>query len=172
MSSRRLPRQTGRCIAVHCTRRKNPTRVTDHRVPRGAVEPLSSGVFKTQANKALHSPVWIWGGESSQAGELTDHLWRFLLTRVTAWFKMFSPEQHLPLQLIFLAESRNVIVMQYNIQHHRTIIFTSAHFLIKIPIWAHTNDAKLWNSYQDSSWKTELCFQLVPCFNCKVTRSQ
>lgn len=168
MSSRWLPRQTGWCRAVHCVRRKIPT----HRVLRGAVEPLSLGVFKTQANKALHSPVWIEGGELTQGGELTHHIPRFLLTRVTAWFKMFSPEQHLPLQLIFLAESRNVIVMQYNIQHHRTVIFTSALFLIKIPIWAHITDAKLWNSYQDSSWKIELCFQLMPWFNSKVTRSQ
>lgn len=150
MSLRRLPRQTRWCIAVHCMRRKIPTRITDHRVPRGAVEPLSLGVFKTQVNKALHSPVWI------QTGELTHHLPRVLLPRVTAWFKMFSPEQHLPLQLTFLAESRNVILMQYNIQHHGTTIFASAHFLIKIPIWAQINDAKLCNSYQDSSWKIEL----------------
>lgn len=56
---------------------------------------------------------------------------------------MFIHKQYLPLQLFFLAEPKNVIVMQYYIQHRGTVIFTGAHFLIKIPIWAQINDAKL-----------------------------
>lgn len=114
------------------------------------------GGFQNPGKQSPEQPCLNTQGEGlTQAAELTPHLPRFLLTRVTAWFKMFSHEQHLPLQLIFPAESRNVIVMKYYIQHHGTRIFTSAHFLIKIPIWVQINDAKLWNSYQDSSWKIE-----------------
>lgn len=110
---------------------------------RGPVEPLSLG-FQNPEKHSLDQPCLNSQGEElTQAGELTHHLPRFLLTRITVQFKMFIHEQHLPLQLFFLAEFKNVIVMQYYIQHHGTIVFTGAHFLIKIPIWAQINDVKL-----------------------------
>ena len=93
---------------------------------RGRLLASDFGGYQNPAGQSPEQPHLNSGLTLFWAGGHTRHLPRFLLTRITAWFKMFSPKQHLPLQHIFPAESRNVTVMQCCMQHHRTIIFTSS----------------------------------------------